>query len=248
MTRRESIAYKETLTRPADGEMKYARQAGGRGHYAHVKLHVFPGDPGSGYIFENEVLKGAIPEPFINAIREGIGEALMRGVVAGYPIDDVRVQVYDGSYHHLDSSEAAFRIAAAMAFEDAAKKASAVLLEPVMHVEVGVPEEHAEEVIGNLSDRRGVIQSTEDRDGTRVITARVPLPEMFGYATDLRSRTMGRGTHSMRFDRYQPCPPAEGDDEGRASLVREPHKPGPLRDGRVALPEPDDDWRTEDPE
>jgi elongation factor G len=227
--------------------MKYASQAGGRGHYGHVKIHIFPGAPGSGHVFENEVMAGTVPEQFIDAIREGLEEALLRGVLAGHPIDDVRIQLYDGSYHDLDSSDRAFRIAAAMALEDGAKKAGPVLLEPVMHVEVVVPEEHAEDVIENLSGRRGLTQSREDRDGTQIISARVPLAEMFGYATDLRSRTMGRGTYSMRFDRYQPCPPAEDDDEGRASLVREPHKPGPLRDGRVALPEPDDDlWTTDD--
>jgi elongation factor G len=241
---RPQIAYKETLTRSADGEMKYASQAGGRGQYAHVKIHVVPGDPGSGYIFENEVIQGAIPKQFIRAIREGIGEALTRGVVAGYPLDGIRVQLYDGSYHDVDSSEAAFRTAAAMAFEDAAKKAGPVLLEPVMRVEVVVPEEYAGDVMENLSSRRGVVQSREDRDGTQIVGARVPLAEMFGYATDLRSRSMGRGTYSMHFDRYQPCPPARGDEGGLASLVRAPRKPGPFRDGRVALPEPDDDgWK-----
>jgi elongation factor G len=200
------VAYKETLTRPADGEMKYAKQTGGRGQYGHVKIHLFPGEPGSGYIFENEVTQGSIPKEFIKPIDEGIKEALTRGVLAGYPIDDVRIELYDGSYHDVDSSEMAFKIAGSMAFQDAARKAKPVLLEPVMRVEVVVPKEHMGDVMGNLSSRRGQIQSQEDRGGTQIIAARVPLSEMFGYATDLRSRTQGRATYSMHFDRYEPAP------------------------------------------
>jgi len=200
------VAYKETLTRPADGEMKYAKQTGGRGQYGHAKIHVYPGEPGTGYIFENEVTQGSIPKEFIKPIDEGIKEALTRGVLAGYPIDDVRVELYDGSYHDVDSSEMAFKIAGSMAFQDAAKKAKPVLLEPMMRVEVVVPKEHMGDVMGNLSSRRGQIQSQEDRGGTQIISARVPLSEMFGYATDLRSRTQGRATYSMHFDRYEPAP------------------------------------------
>ena len=187
------VAYKETLTRPADGEMKYAKQTGGRGQYGHCKIHLYPGEPGSGYVFENEIVGGAIPKEFIKPIDEGIKEALTRGVLAGYPIDDVRVELYDGSYHDVDSSEMAFKIAGSMAFQDAAKKAKPVLLEPVMRVEVVVPKEYMGDVMGNLSSRRGQIQSQEDRGGTQIISARVPLSEMFGYATDLRSRTQGQG-------------------------------------------------------
>ena len=200
------VAYKETLTRPADGEMKYAKQTGGRGQYGHVKIHLFPGEPGTGYIFENETTGGSIPKEFIKPIDEGIKEALTRGVLAGYPIDDVRIELYDGSYHDVDSSEMAFKIAGSMAFQDAAKKAKPVLLEPVMRVEVVVPKEHMGDVMGNLSSRRGQIQSQEDRGGTQIIQARVPLSEMFGYATDLRSRTQGRATYSMHFDRYEQAP------------------------------------------
>jgi elongation factor G len=200
------VAYKETLTRPADGEMKYAKQTGGRGQYGHAKIHVYPGAPGTGYVFENEIVGGAIPKEFIKPIDEGIKEALTRGVLAGYPIDDVRVELYDGSYHDVDSSEMAFKIAGSMAFQDAAKKAKPVLLEPIMRVEVVVPKEHMGDVMGNLSSRRGQIQSQEDRGGTQIISARVPLSEMFGYATDLRSRTQGRATYSMHFDRYEPAP------------------------------------------
>src|SRR5204862_386980 len=195
------VAYKETLTRPADGEMKYAKQTGGRGQYGHVKIHLYPGEPGSGYIFENETTGGSIPKEFIKPVDEGIKEALTRGVLAGYPIDDVRIELYDGSYHDVDSSEMAFKIAGSMAFQDAAKKAKPVLLEPVMRVEVVVPKDYMGDVMGNLSSRRGQIQSQEDRGGTQIISARVPLSEMFGYATDLRSRTQGRATYSMHFDR-----------------------------------------------
>jgi elongation factor G len=200
------VAYKETLTRPADGEMKYAKQTGGRGQYGHCKIHLFPGEPGSGYIFENETTGGSIPKEFIKPIDEGIKEALTRGILAGYPIDDVRIELYDGSYHDVDSSEMAFKIAGSMAFQDAARKAKPVLLEPIMRVEVVVPKEHMGDVMGNLSSRRGQIQSQEDRGGTQIIQARVPLSEMFGYSTDLRSRTQGRATYSMHFDRYEPAP------------------------------------------
>jgi elongation factor G len=203
---RPQVAYKETLTRAADGEMKYAKQTGGRGQYGHAKIHLFPGEPGTGYVFENKITGGAIPKEFIKPIDEGIKEALTRGVLAGYPIDDVRIELYDGSYHDVDSSEMAFKIAGSMAFQDAAKKAKPVLLEPMMRVEVVVPKEHLGDVMGNLSSRRGHIQSQEDRGGTQIINARVPLSEMFGYATDLRSRTQGRATYSMHFDRYEPAP------------------------------------------
>jgi elongation factor G len=203
---RPQVAYKETLTRPADGEMKYAKQTGGRGQYGHVKIHLHPGDPGTGYVFENKISGGSIPREFIKPVDEGIKEALTRGVLAGYPIDDVRIELYDGSYHDVDSSEMAFKIAGSMAFQDAAKKAKPVLLEPVMRVEVVVPKEHMGDVMGNLSSRRGQIQSQEYRGGTQIINARVPLAEMFGYATDLRSRTQGRATYSMHFDRYEQAP------------------------------------------
>ncbi len=212
MVGKPQVAYKETLTRPADGEMKYAKQTGGRGQYGHAKIHVFPGEPGTGYIFENEIVGGSIPKEFIKPIDEGIKEALTRGVLAGYPIDDVRVELYDGSYHDVDSSEMAFKIAGSMAFQDAAKKAKPVLLEPIMRVEVTVPKEHMGDVMGNLSSRRGQIQSQEDRGGTQIIAARVPLSEMFGYATDLRSRTQGRATYSMHFDRYEPAPQTVSDE------------------------------------
>jgi elongation factor G len=200
------VAYKETLTRPADGEMKYAKQTGGRGQYGHVKIHLFPGAPGTGYVFENEIVGGVIPKEYIKPVDEGIKEALTRGVLAGYPIDDVRIELYDGSFHEVDSSEMAFKIAGSMAFQDAAKKAKPVLLEPIMRVEVVVPKDYMGDVMGDLASRRGKIQSQEDRGGTQIVKARVPLSEMFGYATDLRSRTQGRATYSMHFDRYEQAP------------------------------------------
>jgi elongation factor G len=200
------VAYKETLTRQSEGEGRYVRQTGGRGQYGHAKIHLFPGEPGTGYIFENEIVGGSIPKEFIKPIDEGIKEALTRGVLAGYPVDDVRIELYDGSFHDVDSSEMAFKIAGSMAFQDAAKKAKPVLLEPMMRVEVVVPKDYMGDVMGNLASRRGQIQSQEDRGGTQIISARVPLSEMFGYATDLRSRTQGRATYSMHFDRYEPAP------------------------------------------
>jgi elongation factor G len=203
---RPQVAYKETLTRPADGEMKYAKQTGGRGQYGHAKIHLYPGEPGTGYIFENKITGGAIPKEFIKPIDEGIKEALTRGVLAGYPVDDVRIELYDGSYHDVDSSEMAFKIAGSMAFQDAAKKAKPVLLEPVMKVEVVVPKEYMGDIMGQISSKRGSILSQDERGGSQIINARVPLSEMFGYATDLRSRTQGRASYSMHFDRYEPAP------------------------------------------
>jgi elongation factor G len=200
------VAYKETLTRPSEGEMRYAKQTGGRGQFAEVRIRLFPGEPGTGYIFENEITGGSIPKEYIKPVDEGIKEALTRGVLAGYPIDDVRIELYDGKHHEVDSSEMAFKIAGSMAFQDAAKKAKPVLLEPIMRVEVVVPKDYLGDVMGDLASRRGRIQSQEDRGGTQIINARVPLSEMFGYATDLRSRTQGRATYSMHFDRYEQAP------------------------------------------
>ena len=201
------VAYKETLTRPADGEMKYAKQTGGRGQYGHAKIHLFPGEPGTGYIFENEIVGGSIPKEFIKPIDEGIKEALTRGVLAGYPVDDVRIELYDGSYHDVDSSEMAFKIAGSMAFQDAAKKAKpgAARAGDARRGRRARRNTWATSW-ATCSSRRGQIQSQEDRGGTQIITARVPLSEMFGYATDLRSRTQGRATYSMHFDRYEPAP------------------------------------------
>ncbi|MFN2446778.1 MAG: elongation factor G [Vicinamibacterales bacterium] len=200
------VAYKETLTAPAEGDGRFVRQTGGRGQYGHAKIRLIPLPPGTGYQFENDIVGGSIPREYIKPIDQGIQEALTRGVLAGYPIDDVRIELYDGSFHEVDSSEMAFKIAGSMAFQDAAKKARPVLLEPVMRVEVVVPKDYLGDVMGDLASRRGRIQSQEDRGGTQIISARVPLSDMFGYATDLRSRTQGRATYSMHFDRYEQAP------------------------------------------
>jgi elongation factor G len=200
------VAYKETLTAPAEGEGRFVRQTGGRGQYGHAKIRLLPLPPGTGYQFENQIVGGAVPREYIKPIDQGIQEALTRGVLAGYPIDDVRIELYDGSYHEVDSSEMAFKIAGSMAFQHAAKKARPVLMEPVMRVEVVVPKDYLGDVMGDLASRRGRIQSQEDRGGTQIISARVPLSEMFGYATELRSRTQGRATYSMHFDRYEQAP------------------------------------------
>jgi elongation factor G len=206
------VAYKETITRMAEGEGRYIKQTGGRGQYGHAKIRVAPRKPGEGYLFENNIVGGSIPKEFIKPIDQGIREAMTTGVLAGFPIDDVLIDLYDGSYHDVDSNEMAFKIAGSMAFKDAAKKAHPVLLEPVMRVEVTVPEEYMGDVIGDITSRRGHLQSMEARGGTQVINARVPLAEMFGYATDLRSRTQGRGAYSMHFDRYEPAPSAVSDE------------------------------------
>jgi elongation factor G len=200
------VAYKETITKAAEGEHRHVKQSGGRGQYGHAKIRVIPRKPGEGYEFVNEIVGGSIPREFIKPIDMGIREAMTTGVLAGYPMDDVKIELYDGSYHDVDSSELAFKIAGSMAFKDAAKRAHPVLLEPVMRVEVVVPEEYMGDVIGDITRRRGHIQSMEARGGSQVINSRVPLSEMFGYATDLRSSTQGRGSYSMHFDRYEQTP------------------------------------------
>ncbi len=200
------VAYKETLTAPAEGHGRFIRQTGGRGQFGEAKIRLIPLPPGTGYQFENDITGGSIPKEYIKPIDQGIQEALTRGILAGYPIDDVRIELYDGSFHEVDSSEMAFKIAGSMAFQDAAKKAKPVLMEPIMRVEVVCPKDYLGDVMGNLAARRGRIQSQENRGGTEIISARVPLSDMFGYATDLRSRTQGRATYSMHFDRYEQAP------------------------------------------
>jgi elongation factor G len=203
---RPQVAYKETLTQPAQAEGRYVRQTGGHGQYGHVKIRLAPRKPGEGFEFNNEIVGGAIPREFIKPVEEGIREALSTGVLAGYPVDDVAITLYDGSFHEVDSSEMAFKIAGSMAFKEAARRAGPVLLEPVMKVEVVVPEEYMGDIMGDLSARRGRIVSMEARGGTQIVNARVPLSEMFGYATDLRSRTQGRATYTMHFERYEQAP------------------------------------------
>ena len=203
---RPQVAYKETLIRPSAGEGRYVKQTGGRGQYGHVKIRVTPGQPGTGFEFVNEIFGGTVPREYIRPVEQGIRDAMTTGVLAGYPIEDVSVSLYDGSYHEVDSSEGAFQIAGIMAFRDAARKAGAVLLEPVMRTAVVVPEEYMGDVISDLNSRRGKIRSMEARGGSQIVNARVSLAEMFGYATELRSRTQGRATYSMHFDRYEPVP------------------------------------------
>jgi elongation factor G len=226
--------------------MKYALHMGGRGHYAHVKLRLLGAPRGKDYVFVNCITGGSIPSEFIESVEAGIREALSRGIVAGYPTDGVQVELYDGSYHDVDSTKETFRIAGFLAARDAVQKAAPVLIEPVMLLEVTVPEDQVADVMGNIVGRRGVIDSRQDRDGTCVIQARVPLAELFGYTTDLRARTFGRGAFKTRFYRYQPRRMAGGEADGRESIVGAPLKPKPnLRVSGVALPElreaPDDD-------
>jgi elongation factor G len=203
---RPQVAYKETLTAAAEGEGRYVRQTGGHGQFGHAKIRLLPRKPGEGFEFVNEIVGGRIPREFIKPIEEGIREAMTTGILAGYPVSDVGVTLYDGSFHEVDSSEMAFKIAGSMAFKDAARRASPVLLEPMMRVEVVVPEEYMGDIMGDLNGRRGRIVAMESRGGTQLVRARVPLSEMFGYATDLRSRTQGRATYSMHFERYEQAP------------------------------------------
>jgi elongation factor G len=200
------VAYKETIKMPAKAEGKFIRQTGGRGQYGHVWIEIEPLKRGAGFEFVNKIVGGIIPKEFIPAVEKGIREAMEGGVLAGYPVVDVRVTLFDGSYHEVDSSELAFKIAASMAFKDACKKADIVMLEPIMDVEVVVPEEYMGEVIGDLNSRRGRIQSMEKRGKAQVIRSLVPLAEMFGYSTDLRSKTQGRGTYTMQFSVYDEVP------------------------------------------
>ena len=200
------VSYKETITKEADVDHKYAKQSGGHGQYGHVKIRVYPRKPGEGFEFVNAIVGGAIPKEFIGPIEAGIKEAMETGPIAGYQVVDVGVELYDGSYHEVDSSEMAFKLAASMAFREAAQKAAPVLLEPIFKVEVTVPDEYMGDVIGDLSGRRGRIEGSEMDKGAVEIRAMVPLSEMFGYATDLRSRTQGRGTYVMQFDHFDKLP------------------------------------------
>jgi elongation factor G len=205
---RPQVAYRETIQASAEAETKYIKQSGGRGQYGHVKIKLEPQGRGEGFEFVNKIKGGNIPEEFIPACEKGIKEAMEKGVVAGYPMIDVKVTLFDGSYHDVDSSEIAFKIASSMAFKDGAGKSKPVLLEPIMGIEVVIPERFMGDITGDLSSRRGSIEKMEDREGLdlKVVTAKVPLSEMFGYATNLRSLTEGRGTFNMEFHDYQPVP------------------------------------------
>ena len=200
------VAYRETIKRAVDAEGMYKRQSGGKGQYGHCKIHLIPQEPGKGYEFEDLTVGGSIPKEYIPAIDKGIQEAAKNGFLAGYEVVDFKVQVYDGSYHEVDSSEMAFKIAGSMAFKDGMEKAGAVLLEPIMKVEIVTPEDYFGDLMGNVSSRRGTIIGTDDRNGAKIIDAEVPLAEMFGYATELRSRTQGRGQFTMQFDHYNEVP------------------------------------------
>ena len=203
---RPQVAYKETIRRPSESDTKYARQSGGKGQYGHVKIKMEPGEPGSGYVFENTVVGGAIPKEYISSVDAGIRSAMESGVLAGYNVVDVKINLYDGSYHEVDSSEMAFKIAGSMAFKDAMRKADPVLTEPIMKVVVITPDDYMGDVIGDVNSRRGQIQSMEPVSGAQQITAMIPLSEMFGYATDLRSKTQGRGQYSMEPDHFAEVP------------------------------------------
>ncbi|MBV54635.1 MAG: elongation factor G [Candidatus Marinimicrobia bacterium] len=200
------VAYKETITQPSEAEGKFVRQSGGRGQYGHVKITVAPNESGKGYHFENNIVGGAVPKDYISSVDRGILEALRNGILAGYPMEDIRVELIDGSYHEVDSSELAFKIAGSMAVQEACRRAKPALLEPYMKVEVVLPEQYLGDVMSDLSSRRGEIQGTNHRKDAVVINAMVPLSDMFGYATALRSVTQGRAVFSMEFEKYQTVP------------------------------------------
>ncbi|MEQ3347592.1 elongation factor G [Peptoniphilus senegalensis] len=200
------VSYREGIKKNAEGEAKYARQSGGRGQYGHAKIRIEPNEPGAGFVFENAIVGGAIPKEFIGPTQQGIEEALQSGIIGGYEVLDVKVTLYDGSYHEVDSSEMAFKIAGSMAVRDALAKADPVLLEPMMKVEVTTPEEYMGDVIGDINSRRGRMEGMELVAGAQIVTAYVPLAEMFGYATSLRSNTQGRANYSMQFDHYEEVP------------------------------------------
>ncbi|MDR0570130.1 MAG: elongation factor G [Clostridiales Family XIII bacterium] len=200
------VSYKETITAPAEVDHKYAKQTGGRGQYGHVKIRIYPREPGEGFEFKNSIVGGAIPREYIPKIEEGIKESMQNGPLKGYQVVDVGVELYDGSFHEVDSSEMAFKIAASMAFREASRKAKPVILEPIFKIEVTVPEEHMGDIIGDISSRRGRIEGSDMMSGAAVVRGFVPLSEMFGYATDLRSRTQGRGVYVMQFDHFEKLP------------------------------------------
>jgi len=200
------VSYREAIKKEVDENYKYAKQSGGRGQYGHVVFKMKPAEAGAGLVFNNDIKGGAIPREYIPAVEKGIEEAMQNGVLAGYPIEDVEISLYDGSYHDVDSNEMAFKLAASMGFKEAARKADAAILEPIMKVEVEVPEEYMGDVIGDLNRRRGQVNNMSERAGNKIVDAFVPLSEMFGYSTDLRSNTQGRATYAMEFDHYEEVP------------------------------------------
>ncbi|MCW4013075.1 MAG: elongation factor G, partial [Candidatus Bathyarchaeota archaeon] len=200
------VAYREAITKSVSGEGKYIKQSGGRGQYGHVCIELHPLEAGAGFEFENKLVGGSIPREYVPAVQKGIEEAMEHGCLAGYPMENIKAVLYDGSYHDVDSNEMAFKIAASMAFKDLAKKASPVILEPVMKVEVVTPDDYTGDVMGDLSSRRGKVEGMDVSGGAQLIKCMVPLKEMFGYSTQLRSITQGRATYSMHFDHYEPVP------------------------------------------
>lgn len=200
------VAYRETLKQTVEQEGKFIRQSGGRGQFGHVWLKIEPQEPGKGYEFINEIVGGVIPKEYIPAVDKGIQEQMQNGVIAGYPVVDVKVTLFDGSFHEVDSSEMAFKIAGSMGFKQGALKAKPVLLEPIMSVEVVTPEDYMGDVMGDLNRRRGLVQGMEDSPAGKIVRAEVPLAEMFGYSTDLRSATQGRATYTMEFSMYAEAP------------------------------------------
>jgi elongation factor G len=205
------VAYRETIRKMVEQEGKFVRQSGGRGQYGHVWLRIEPREPGAGYEFENGIVGGVVPREYIPAVDKGVQEQMQNGVIAGYPVVDLKVTLYDGSYHEVDSSEMAFKIAGSMGFREGALKADPVLLEPIMKVEVVTPEDYMGDVMGDLNRRRGLPQGMDDTPAGKVIRAEVPLAEMFGYATDLRSMSQGRATYSMEFLKYNEVPNSVAD-------------------------------------
>jgi elongation factor G len=205
------VSYRETIRAKVEQEGKFVRQSGGRGQYGHVYLRVEPRESGAGYEFVNEVVGGTVPKEYIPAVDKGVREAMANGVIAGFPMVDIRVALYDGSYHDVDSSEMAFKIAGSIGFREAAAKARPVLLEPVMKVEVVTPEDFMGDVMGDINSRRGMIQGMEDAPSGKIVRAEVPLAQMFGYSTDLRSATQGRATYSMEFAKYSEVPASIAD-------------------------------------
>jgi len=200
------VAYKESIKKKVTQEGKFVRQSGGRGQFGHVWIDVEPNEPGKGYEFINDIVGGTVPKEYIQPVSAGIQEAMKTGVLAGYPVEDIKVRLFDGSYHEVDSNEMAFKIAGSMAFKEACRKATPVLLEPIMDVEVITPEDYMGDVMGDLSSRRGKIEGMVSRNDAQIIKAAVPLSDMFGYATTLRSMTQGRAIYSMQFARYEDAP------------------------------------------
>ncbi|HEY4612431.1 MAG TPA: elongation factor G, partial [Bacteroidota bacterium] len=205
------VAYRETITKKVTAEGKFIRQSGGRGQFGHVEIEIEPNEKGKGFEFENDIVGGAVPKEFIKPTEQGIVEAMRNGVLAGYPVEDVKVRLFDGSFHAVDSSEMAFKIAGSIAFKDGARKAGPILLEPIMAVEVVTPEEYLGDVMGDLNSRRGKIEGMTPRKDAQVVRAMVPLAEMFGYATILRSMTQGRALYTMQFSHYEQVPRSVSD-------------------------------------